>query len=475
MKLIGIRHFYQFGSFRLDVTQRLLFRGQDPVPLPPKVLDTLLALAQNRGQIVGKDELMRMVWPDTFVEENNLNQNISVLRKVLGEGQDGRKYIETVPRRGYRFVAPVRESQDDSSAPLHEQPAETTFPGHAGTPQSDTGSVLSIPESSALVARADTILPHRSLILPILVLVVMASAVSLFRFAAHSTRVNPPAAAKSIAVLPFKLLDARAEDEYLGLGMADTLITRLGSSKQVIVRPTSAVRKYTAGVHDSASIGRELQVATVLEGSVRRVGDRIRITVRLVNSRDGALVWADRFDESYTDIFRVEDSISEKLVRSLIPELTSEEKSRLAKRYTDSPEAYQLYLIGRYQWSRTNAESWHKAIGWFNRALEKDPNYALAYTGLADTYVSLAASDLPQTVAMPRAKQAALKALELDPGLTQVRISLGKIRQLYDWDWAGAEEEFRRALKLSPNSADVHREYGAYLASMGGIAKESRS
>ena len=198
MKLIGIRRFYQFGSFRLDVTQRLLFRGQDPVPLPPKVLDTLLALAQNRGRIVGKDELMRMVWPDTFVEENNLNQNISVLRKVLGEGKDGRKYIETVPRRGYRFVAPVSESQDDSSPPLHDQPAETPFPGHAGTAQSDTRTVLSIPESSALIVRAGTILPHRRLILPILVLVAMASAVSLFRFAAHPTRVNPAAAAKSL-------------------------------------------------------------------------------------------------------------------------------------------------------------------------------------------------------------------------------------------------------------------------------------
>jgi tetratricopeptide (TPR) repeat protein len=166
-------------------------------------------------------------------------------------------------------------------------------------------------------------------------------------------------------------------------------------------------------------------------------------------------------------MFRLEDAIAERLVRSLIPELTTDENRTLARRYTDHPEAYQLYMIGRYHWSKANTEAWRKAIECFSRALEKDPNYALAYTGLADVYVSLAADDLPQTVAMPRAKEAAFKALAIDPSLSQVYISVGRIKQLYDWDWAGAEHDFRSAIESSPNSADAHREYGAYLASMG--------
>ena len=465
------KHFYEFGPFRLDVTERLLLRNGEPVPLPPKVFDTLLALARHSGRVVEKDELMQMVWPDTFVEENNLNQNVSALRKALGEGAGGQKYIETVPKRGYRFVAVVNEAWEESSGLA---PEKLTKPGPAieeekeGRGAGVAGSANEGQEGLAPVAFPS----RRRRLVPIAVAIctLLAGAVaalSYLWFAGRSARVSPATAPKSIAVLPFKLLGAGGEDEYLGLGMADTLITRLGGINRVIVRPTSAVRKYAGGEQDPAAAGRELGVEAALEGTIRRSGDRVRVTVRLVSARDGSLLWADKFDESFTDIFRVEDSISEKVARSLTPELTGEEKDRLAKRYTENPEAYHLYMIGRYHWSRANPEGWRKAVEYFNRAIEKDPNYTLAYTGLADAYVSLAASALPQTEAMPRAKEAALKALEIDNRLAEVHISLGKVKQLYDWDWTGAERYFLRAIELSPKSTDAHREYGAYLVSMG--------
>ncbi len=333
------KRFYKFGQFCLDAAKRVLLRGGAIVPLTRKAFDTLLVLVENRGELLEKEELMKRVWPDSFVEENNLNQSISALRKALGETAAAQNYIATVSKRGYRFIADVKES-DEEDAPKEQA--------------SEKDAVIN-----------------------------------------------------AIAVLPFKSLSLEKTDEYLGLGMADSLITRLSNIRQIVVRPTSAVLKYTASSQDPISVGRELRVRSVLEGSVRRAAERIRVTVQLVSIPDGASLWAAKFDESFTDIFAVEDSISERVAEALTLKLTSEEKSLLTKRYTANAEAHRLYIKGRYYASRLTREGFDKGIECFNQAIALDPSYALAYEGLAYYYLESLDLLLPPGEAMPKAREAA--------------------------------------------------------------------
>jgi DNA-binding winged helix-turn-helix (wHTH) protein/Tfp pilus assembly protein PilF len=391
---------YHFGPFRLDASKWVLQREGQAVPLTPRVFDTLLALVENRGRVVEKDELMRRVWPDVVVEEANLTQNVFTLRKALGEGSQEQRYIATVPRRGYQFVAEVRESVE----------------GLPGAPARGGNS------------------------------------------------------RRSLAVLPFTTLGGEDVDDYLGLGMADALITRLGNIRQIVVRPTSAVRPYVGQTPDPVSAGRSLGVDTVLEGSIRQTGDRIRVTVQLVSVEAAAPIWGQCFDERRTDIFAVEDSISTRLAAALVASLTGEEKQRLRKRYTDDQEAYEAYLRGRYHWNARTEDGLRKALEQFERAIARDPEYALAHAGLADCYTLLSSAGyslLPPREALGRARPAARKALDIDPKLAEAHVSLALVKFRLDWDWAGAETEFQRAIELNPGYASAHHYYGLFLSAMG--------
>jgi tetratricopeptide (TPR) repeat protein len=255
--------------------------------------------------------------------------------------------------------------------------------------------------------------------------------------------------------------------------MADSLITRLSNIRQVVVRPTSAVLKYAASSQDPISAGRELRTGYVLEGSVRRAAERIRVTVQLVSIPDGASLWAAKFDESFTDIFAVEDSISERVAEALTLKLTSEEKSLLTKRYTANAEAYRLYIKGRYYASRLTREGFDKGMECFNQAIALDPSYALAYEGLAYYYLESLDLLLPPSEAMPKAREAAKKALEIDEQITEAHTSLAIVKFYYDWDWTGAERQFRQAIELSPNNAYALSYYGFYLIFMARFAEAS--
>jgi TolB-like protein len=273
---------------------------------------------------------------------------------------------------------------------------------------------------------------------------------------------------RTLAVLPFKPIGSGEEDEYLGLGMADALITKLSNIREVNVRPTSAVRKYGARDIDPAAVGRELHVEAVVEGSVQRVGEQVRVTVQLVSVRDGAPLWAETFDEDFNNIFAVQDRISEQVARALTLSLSSVEKELLAKRHTEDSEAYQLYLKGRYFWNKRTVEGLRRGVGYFNEAVEKDPSYALAYVGLADSYSLLGDYyGLPPEQAYPQAKGAAMRALELDKELAEAHAALAYIKAAYDWDWPGAESEYRRAIELNPNYETAHQWYAEYLSGMG--------
>jgi len=384
---------YEFGPFRLDISERQLQRNGKEVSLTPKTLDLLLALVQNRGRVVTKSALIGLVWPDTFIEESNLAVQISVLRKILREHEDGVEYIKTSPKRGYCFVAKAREGMQ-------------------------------------------------------------------FEPAASQVR--------SVAILPFEVISSEAGDYYLGLGISDAITTRLNQISQIVVRLTSAVQKRADQPQDPLQAGRDLGVETVLSGRITRSGDRIRVTVQLVDVLENSLLWADKLDHSFTDVFTYEDFISERVASALNLELTRDQFRQLTKRPTENSAAYWAYLKGRYHWKKRAPEDFKKAMEYFQEASSRDPNYGLAYSGLADCYSLLNYYGLmPPKIGMAKAKDAALKALATDEALAEAHASLALVRFWYDWDWTGAEIAFKRAIDLNPSYATAHQWYSWFLVAMG--------
>ena len=388
-------YIYEFDDFRVDPGRRLLLEGDGrPLPLTPKAFDTLIYLVQHSDVVLGKETLMRAIWGETAVEENNLNQCISALRRALGEKRAEHRYIVTVPGRGYRFVAPVTKRK----------------------PPVIASSAESIP---------------------------------------------------SIAVLPFQPLAPNNRDEALEMGMADTLIARLSSIRDVVVRPISSIRKYADLKQDVLAAGRELGVESVLEGSLQRQGKRVRVTVRLLNVSNGASLWAGTFDDEMTDIFALQDAISERVVQALSLELSKEDQSRLVKHYTQSTRAYQLYLKGRYYWWKNSPEEFNKSRDYFHRAVEEDPSYALGYCGLNSFYGYGAAwGIMPPDEGWPKAEWAVTKALELDDQLAEAHLDLAALKMVYYLDWVGTEREAKRAIELSPGFDEIHYAYSFFLLVM---------
>ena len=459
-------HIYEFGDFQLDADKRVLLRRDGwPVPLKPKIFETLLYLIEHNGTVLEKDELMRAVWPDTVVEENNLSQNISQLRRALGETPDQHRYIVTVPGRGFRFVAAVSTHTDDDARGA----ADGISPSHAAKRSEavSTGAVGSKP--------AGGLKSNLRLIVIACVLVAGLSAAGLFLWRARTgtAPAAPPAPVsapiKTIAVLPFKPLVQDEEDQALQLGMADTLIAKLSNSRGVVVRPISAVRRYSALEQDPQVAGRELNVEAVLDGYIQKRGDRIRVTARLLSVGDGKQVWAGQFDEKMTDIFAVQDSISERVATALALPLTGEERARLRRRYTENVEAYQLYLRGRYFLSRRVPEALQKAIEYFRQAITLDSNYAPAYAGLSSAYAFMSSAEFggvrPREV-MPKAKESALRAVAMDDALAEAHIAVGRAA-VFERDWPTVEREYKRGLELDPNYSEGRQLYALFLLRTG--------
>lgn len=401
---------YEFGPYRLLTAERLLLRSGRPIPLAPKVFETLLAFVQNRGRLLTKDELMNLIWSDTVVEEGNLTQNIFVLRKVLGETPHDHRYVVTIPLQGYRFVAPVRE-----------------------------------------VLAAD--LPTRG-----------RSKVD----GGQSEGPLPITTITTIAVLPFTFLNAPKEEHFEGIGITDTLITKLNSLKQLLIRPTTAVMKYANAKEDLFQVGTELGVGAVLDGTIQHNGERIRVNVQLIDINRGGTLWAAKYDEKYSDIFAVQDSIAEKVTDALELQLSSDEKRELAKSPTENVEAYQLYVKGRYFWETRTEQGIRKGIEYALKAIVIDENNAMAHVGVADSYAFLGEYlYLAPEVAFPKAKNAAQKARILDPNLAEAYASLAEINFFYDWDWLKAEQNYQQVIALKPNYASAHHWYAWFLLAMG--------
>jgi len=444
---------YEFGPFRADGVRRVLLRDDQPVPLTSKAFDTLLVLIQNREQVLEKDALLKAIWPDSFVEEANLAQHVSALRKALGEQPGENRYIATIPGRGYRFVADVRVfSATETELTLErrttaEMVVEEEFQ-EEDDPRAPVRWRLAPPKAMAALG------------------VLLAIGLALAGWRLWRENAAPDvAAARSIAVLPFQPLDPQGENA-LALGLADAVITKLSNVRQLVVRPTSSIQKYAGAPADPRAAGRELDVAALLEGKVQQAGDRIRITVQLVRVSDQRPLWADTFDESFTSIFAIEDAISEKVAQALAVKLAQGERQRLDRRYTANLDAYRNYLDGRYAEFKFTAEGLNQAIAFFDRAIEIDPSYALAYAGLADAYTTASDWVLSPREALPKAEAAARHALEFDDGLAEAHGALAHA-QMHEWKLAGAGEEFARGLALNPNMTSIYFAYAEYLAALG--------
>jgi DNA-binding winged helix-turn-helix (wHTH) protein/TolB-like protein/Flp pilus assembly protein TadD len=436
----------RFDDVVVDFDRFRIEKNGLPRKITPRAFDVLVYLVEHRDRIVEKQELFEQVWKESFVTDNALTRTIKEIRQVIGDDADAPRYIETFPKRGYRFIASVVVIETE------EQRVEATA-RHPLPPAAPNSIRRRFQSSPTLVGIS-------------IVFVGVAAALSYLLIARTPKRpvtVMP----KSIAVLPFKPLVPDGRDESLEMGMADTLITRLSSLKQLMVRPMSAVRNYSRLDQDPVEAGREQRVEAVLEGSLQRAGDKIRVTVRLVSVPEGTLLWADKFDEKFSDIFAVQDSISEKVAATLAIKLSGDEQNQLAKRYTENAEAYQLYLRGRYHWSRRTEDEMKKAIELFQQAINLDPSYALAYVGVGDCYAWLAVGTMSPMEAVPKAKAAAIKAREIDDQVAEVHPIFAWILFTYDWDWSGAEREFKRSIELSPNYATAHLWYWAYLERIG--------
>jgi TolB-like protein/tetratricopeptide (TPR) repeat protein len=394
----GASPVYRFGPFVLDVADRSLKRHGVAIPLTPKQFDLLIALVTNPGRLVEKNMLLKSVWPDVAVEEGNLTKGIFSLRQLLE--QEGIRYIETVPKRGYRFAAVVTRDR------------------------------MAAPSLSAAPAAASAVLPEPA----------------------------PAALENSIAVMPFTDMSAARDQEFFCEGMSEEIINALGRVPDLRVASYTSSLRFKGKAVDTQSIGRELMVSWLLEGSVRKSGDMVRIAVQLVQASDGFSAWSGRFDRRLDDIFTVQDDIAGMIAETLTRRV-AKPTGPLVTSTTSNTEAYSRYLEGRYLWNKRPGDVVWQALDRFERAIAIDPSFAPAHAALAGVYGTLGAWEygvLPPAEALAKAKASAARALELDPQLAAGHTAVGYTRLHFDWNADGACREFDKAIALNPTWVDAH-------------------
>ena len=444
-----VKRSYEFGPFRLDPEEYVLVRNGQVVPLTPKVFETLLVLVENGGHVVGKEELYRKVWQDAFVEETNLTKNISILRKVLSEGDAGTSFIETVPKRGYRFVASVRRSGPEDA---ERRSASPPYSETAGQPDAAVSRPLASSGETWIAG-----IKERKVAVIIALLVLIGGAFYL-------RGRNNAVAIESIAVMPFVNESGNPEIEYLADGMTETLINGLSQIPGLSVKGRSSVLRYKGKETGPRMIGNELGVQTVLSGRLVERGGQLTLNVELIDAETENVLWGERFERNLSDL-----EIARDVLTKLRSKLSGTDQAQVSGSATTDPEAYRLYLKGRYQWNKRTGESLKMAVEYFNQAIEKDPGYALPYSGLAESYVLFPIYSVALPVdSMPKAKAAALRAIELDDSLAETHVALGIYYSNFAWNQPAAEREFRRAIELNPNYANAHQQFGVEcLTAMG--------
>lgn len=446
-------YLYEFGPFRLDPVERLLLRDGKAVPLTPKAFELLLLLVENSGHLLRKDGLMQRVWPDAIVEEVNLAQNISAIRRALCAMGTEEKYIETVPKGGYRFTAPTHKvPREGPSTRDHDKPAvEQAAADQEYGPQ-----------------RAWARVRHRANWLVTIALLTSAAFGLGFDVAGSRdtlVRFFYPRQIHSVVVLPLENLSADTSREYFAEGMTDALITDLARIRGLRVISRTSAMRYRGTKKSLGEIASELKVDAAIEGTVTRSDDRVRLNVQLIDATKDHHLWAESYERDLRDVLSLQNELAHAIAVQVRHELAPGAEGR---RRQVHPEAYENYLKGRFRWNERTEAGLRGGIKHFHKAIELDPAYAQAYAGLADSYIMMANwGFMAPAEAYQNAEAAARKALQLDNQLAEARASLAYATFLYRWDWAEAEKLFRSAIELNPSYATAHHFYSVYLMAEG--------
>ena len=446
---------FEFNDFRLETAERRLLRGGSPIALAPKVFDTLVVLVENSGRLMSKDELMQRLWPETFVEEVSLAQNISQLRKALGEQAGDTQIIQTVAKRGYRFVAPVRvvsnreEAGPPATAPVEEQSLSPEIAEPAGKTRRPNWKVF-----AGLAAAV----------------IVLSAVVSMVLFLQQPGKANSAREIRSIAVLPLANLSQDAQQEFFADGVTDDLITELARIRALRVISRTSVMQYKGTRKTLPEIARELKVDAIVEGTVSQRNGRLHITAQLVQATPEQHIWAETYERPIGEAPSVQSEIARAIGAAVRATVTPEEQARMRRSRLINSDANLLYLKGRYLWNKRSAEGVTESEKYFRDAIARDGDFAQAYVGLADAYIFEGGWGLaPATHVLPQAEAAARHALALDPENAEAHAALGLIAMNYEWDWPKAESEYKLALALNPNNAIAHHWYAEYLGAQGRI------
>jgi len=454
----------RFGVFEVDLRSGELRKRGIKIRLQGQPFVLLITLLKQHGEVVTREELRRALWPgDTFVDfDHSLGAAINKLREVLGDSATNPRFIETLPRRGYRFIAPVEPVGEGETAPVvSASPPDSQEPAAGELLETRDPVQVDTSKSGAVEVR-------RRWPLPWLIFALVLLSVGCIVLTLLPIRQAPPI--RSLAVLPLENLSSDPSQDYFSDGMTDELITELGQISELRVISRTSVMTYKGARRPLPEIARELNVDAVVEGTVLRSADRVRITAQLIGASADKRLWAQSYEVELRDILALQKKVARSIAEQIRIKLNPNERMELNHPQAVNPEVYESYLKGRYFWNKRTGEGLKRAIGYFNQAIEKDPNYARAYTGLADSYALMGDWEygvLPPTEAFPKAKAAATKALALDSTLGEAHTSLAFVLDLFDWDWAGAEKEYRQAVALSPNYATAHQWYSWHLIVLG--------
>lgn len=468
------REIYEFGPFRLDPVERLLFRDGQSIPLPHKLFETLLFLVESDGRLIEKEEFMRRLWPDTFVEDVTLAQNISLLRKALGENGAGAGLIQTVPKKGYRFFPAVKVIP----VPPNVQPvtldAVPPVPLTSGEAiQATVAREQPVTTESTVIStvRAETRPGWRKMrsTTGIVLIVLLAASTYFILNSRRRQALASPRPIHSLAVLPLENLSGDREQEYFADGMTDELITNLAKITQLrVISRTSVMRYKDKGTGLSLpEIARQLNVDAIIEGSISQSRGRIHLRAQLVQADPEQHLWAESYDRPLVDAVTLQNELSLQIAKEVSIKLDPAEAASLARAHPVNAEAHELYLRGRYAWNRRTIDGFQQARQYFEQAIQIDPDYAEAWAGVADTYAFLAGELLSERPTEEKARSAAQKAIALDPTLAEPHATLGLLAMNYDWDWHEAEAQYHRAIELNPNYPTAHHWYAEFLGTSG--------
>lgn len=455
------RKIYEFDKFRLDVFERELLEDKDPVAIPPKAFDLLVALVEGEGSLIERESLYSRVWPDSIVEDANLTVQISAIRKALADPS----CISTISGHGYRFNWPVKEvNGSNGRASLQTNSVRTerfdSGANHVALPEGSKESLVHEPEP--LTRRATS---NRRSLIGGMIGVVLIAAIGIVSYVYYGRSFAKPI--ESIAVMPFVNETGDPNFDYLSDGMTVSVISSLSKLPDVSVKARSSVFRYKGKNTDAPTIGRELGVQALLVGSLKQGGNEITLFVELIEPATERILWSENYRRSLTNLITLQSEIARDVSRNLIGTLTNAQKQEFARSDTTNPEAYQLYLRARYHWRKREPDDLRKAIDYFDRAIVLDPNYARAYAGLADAIEVFYDTTGNHSAERTRtAMDAALKAVALDEGSAEAHASLGRI-MLQSYDFSGAERELKRSIGLDPDYASARHSYGLLLRALG--------